>query len=366
MSSRSLIFALVALAVSAIPASAQLYNHPESVVYDPTGQRYLVSNFGDGNIVEVDQNGGQSYFDTTLTRVAGLYLSDGILYCASNLEPWVGLLGYDLATAEIDLFVPIPESNLLNDLAQDDTGHIFITDYWTTGLYRVDLASETHELFAEEGLHEPNGIIYDATNNRLLVTSTLPGYPLHAIDVTDGSVSVACYTQIPSQDGLAWDYQGQLLISSWYSNAIHRLGPDLGLPAEIVSTGHAGPADISYDAVNGVICVPNYLDHSVDFVPLPPVTAVSDSPPAPIVFHGNYPDPFNAATTIAYTLAESMTVQLEVFDSRGRLVATLATGLQEAGRHELHWSPRDVASGVYICRLLAGPHVVSEEMVMVK
>ena len=112
--------------------------------------------------------------------------------------------------------------------------------------------------------------------------------------------------------------------------------------------------------------MPNYLSHSVDFVPLPPVTAVSDSPPAPMVFHGNYPDPFNAATTIAYTLAESMTVQLEVFDSRGRLVATLATGLQEAGRHEQLWSPRDVASGVYICRLLAGPYIVSEEMVMVK
>lgn len=342
---------------------AQPYNHPESVAHDPVGQRYLVSNFGDGRIVQVAADGAVTDFDTSLPRIAGLLVHAGRLYAAANLEPHKGVAVWDLSTDERVEFVPIPESNLLNDLAVDDTGHLFVTDYWTTGLYRVDLATGLHELFAAAELNEPNGIVFDAANRRMLVTSHDPGYPLHAIDVDSGQVTVAAMTYLPSQDGLAYDAAGNLYISSWYTNGVHRFGPDLAYPGEQVTSGHQGPADISIDLVNHVLCVPNYLNHTVEFIPL-------QSTPAPIpeaaMFHGAAPSPFNATTRLRFSLAVAAAVRLEIYDARGRRVASLADDELAAGDHAVTWSPRDLASGIYLARLQTGGQAQTRRVVLVE
>ncbi len=44
-----------------------LLNNPESVVFDQLRCRYLVSNWGDGNIVSIDSLGNQAFFLTSLT-----------------------------------------------------------------------------------------------------------------------------------------------------------------------------------------------------------------------------------------------------------------------------------------------------------
>jgi len=45
-----------------------LLNNPESVVYDQSRCRYLVSNWGDGNIIAIDSLGIQTYFNTEMRR----------------------------------------------------------------------------------------------------------------------------------------------------------------------------------------------------------------------------------------------------------------------------------------------------------
>ncbi|MBK7047556.1 MAG: hypothetical protein IPH48_13830 [bacterium] len=64
---------------------------------------------------------------------------------------------------------------------------------------------------------------------------------------------------------------------------------------------------------------------------VPAVTAVRDITP----------NPFNPATRIAFDLAHSGPVRLEVFDVRGRLVRRLVSSALEAGRHEVLWDGRD-------------------------
>ena len=70
--------------------------------------------------------------------------------------------------------------------------------------------------------------------------------------------------------------------------------------------------------------------------------------------------PGSGAALIRYRLPNSVHVQLEVFDARGRRVAILANGLQAAGEHRVLFPPntgpdshRGVA-GVYFARLQAG------------
>ena len=82
--------------------------------------------------------------------------------------------------------------------------------------------------------------------------------------------------------------------------------------------------------------------------------------PAEFRLRGNWPNPFNANTTIAFDLPGTAPVRLVVYDLLGRRVRTLHRGEALApGRHRSSWdgldeNGRPVASGVYLYRLTAG------------
>ena len=87
-----------------------------------------------------------------------------------------------------------------------------------------------------------------------------------------------------------------------------------------------------------------------------PATAVEDptpSLPKSTRLDQNHPNPFNPRTTISYALSEEGHVTLNVYDVRGRRVATLVNQTQSAGEHSLVFAPEDLASGVYFYQLKA-------------
>ncbi len=81
---------------------------------------------------------------------------------------------------------------------------------------------------------------------------------------------------------------------------------------------------------------------------------------------GNYPNPFNPTTTIAYTLPSAMHASLVVYNSLGQQVAVLADGIQSAGEHTATFDASNVASGVYYYRLNAGMNVRIGKMLLMK
>ena len=94
-----------------------------------------------------------------------------------------------------------------------------------------------------------------------------------------------------------------------------------------------------------------------------PVTAV---PVARLDLLPNYPNPFNPSTTIRYELPTATRVSLAVYDVRGSLVARLVDAEQPAGRHEVLFEPRGLASGVYLAHLRVGGQVRTMRMLLLK
>lgn len=80
----------------------------------------------------------------------------------------------------------------------------------------------------------------------------------------------------------------------------------------------------------------------------------------------NYPNPFNAATVIGYNLAEPGEVTVEVFNILGQKIETLISEYQEAGSHQVTWSPRHCSSGIYFYRIQTPSATEAKKMVLVK
>jgi hypothetical protein len=80
----------------------------------------------------------------------------------------------------------------------------------------------------------------------------------------------------------------------------------------------------------------------------------------------NYPNPFNQTTVISYQLSAVNRVSLQVYDIAGREVAELVNGTRKVGEHTVKWNASNLASGIYFYRLVAGPHVQTRKMVVLK
>ena len=141
-------------------------------------------------------------------------------------------------------------------------------------------------------------------------------------------------------------------------------------PSAIVGTN---PGFLAYDCGSnemfatgsGVMVNPN-LNCACDVA-----TGIDDAPHAIASLRQNYPNPFNSMTTIAFTLAQSSMVRLQVFDVRGRVIRNLVSGVLGPGDHAREWDGRDnhgmrAASGVYFYRLVAGDYNEVRKMVMLK
>lgn len=93
----------------------------------------------------------------------------------------------------------------------------------------------------------------------------------------------------------------------------------------------------------------------------------------PVVDHlaQNVPNPFNPTTRIRFALRASGPVDLRIFDLRGALVRTLASGRFEAGDHECTWNGltdagRTAPSGIYVYRLRTTAGDIARRMTLLR
>jgi len=98
--------------------------------------------------------------------------------------------------------------------------------------------------------------------------------------------------------------------------------------------------------------------------------------PTKTVLMQNYPNPFNPETWIPHQLSQDSPVTINIYNTTGQLIRTIALGNKPAGvyvtkSNAAHWDGRDslgdkVASGVYFYTLQAGEYKATRKMVIIK
>jgi len=80
----------------------------------------------------------------------------------------------------------------------------------------------------------------------------------------------------------------------------------------------------------------------------------------------NFPNPFNPSTKIEYSVPQSSTVVIKVFDILGNEIETLVKEEKPTGTYEITWYAEGLPSGVYFYRLQAGSFVETKKMLLMK
>ncbi len=113
------------------------------------------------------------------------------------------------------------------------------------------------------------------------------------------------------------------------------------------------------------------LQKSYAKLPLITPSSVLSSPdksPVPRAYEleQNYPNPFNPTTVISAQWPADSDVRLVVYDLLGREVAVLADGRYPAGRYNFTFDATNLASGVYLYRLVVGGFVETKKMTLLR
>lgn len=79
-----------------------------------------------------------------------------------------------------------------------------------------------------------------------------------------------------------------------------------------------------------------------------------------------YPNPFNPAFTLPFTLNRAMDVRIAMYDLSGRQVRSIANERLDAGTYNMHVNAGDLNSGIYFVRSIIGDQVHTQKLLLVK
>ncbi len=80
----------------------------------------------------------------------------------------------------------------------------------------------------------------------------------------------------------------------------------------------------------------------------------------------NFPNPFNPATKLNYTVARTGLVNLSVYDSRGNMVKNLVNETRNAGSYSVEFNGSNLSSGVYYYKISVNGFSETKKMMLVK
>lgn len=101
-------------------------------------------------------------------------------------------------------------------------------------------------------------------------------------------------------------------------------------------------------------------------LPTSPIVHSSKNTIGKIAVSQNYPNPFNPITNIEFVLPQSEFVSIEIFNSLGEKVETIAADKFSAGKYKLSWDAGKLAGGIYFYRLKTKTAVETKKLILLK
>ncbi len=243
--------------------------------------------------------------------------------------------------------------------------------------YSRSVATHSDHTTINEALHNFQVIAHGSTSTKYWISEVGQGWSVDNLAPAMPAAFLGAASYGPETLNLTWRPNTETDLAHY---EVHRgLTPDFEPSAGtlLVAVTDTTAQDTAWDTTNTwyyKVAAVDLHENLSEFALLAPDVMSSvetDDLPAVTSLRGNYPNPFNPSTTIAYDLAAAGLVRLEIFDASGRLVRTLVNENQGAGQQQAVWDGRDearrnLASGVYLCRLSTDDRVRTRRMTLIK
>jgi hypothetical protein len=257
---------------------------PESVLHDPQGDVYLVSNIN-GAPVDKDDNGFISRVSPDGTVIDLHWIDGASAEVTLNAPKGMALVGSVLYVADIDCVrsfdrvsgAPLVETcppgvAFLNDMAPAPDGtSAYFTDsgldatFAPTGsdaVYRLSGDGQVTVLARDPSLGAPNGV---AVGSRSILVATFGSGEVYALDAS-GNRSPMLPASARQFDGIEAMDDGGFLVSSWGDQAVSRVAAN-GTEFRVIE-GIDAPADIGVDRTRNRVLIPLFNLNEVRIVPM--------------------------------------------------------------------------------------------------
>jgi len=96
-----------------------------------------------------------------------------------------------------------------------------------------------------------------------------------------------------------------------------------------------------------------------------PLVTISTVPEEVCTLEQNYPNPFNPSTTIQFFVPQASKVDLKIYDMLGKMIVNKTMNAKK-GTNAYTFNGKDLSSGVYFYRLIAGNFVETKKMMLLK
>ncbi len=320
---------------------AQNYQSAESVEYDPSQNRFLISN--GNNILARASDGTLSFFGSGSTSHGLEVLGDRVFGLSGNV-----VKGFDLDTEQEVMTLTISGASFLNGLTADGNTTLYATDFSGKRIYKIevaDIANPSFEVIVANTSKTPNGIIHDGDNNRLIFVTWGSSAEIRQIDLSDNSMSTILTTSLTNIDGIDDDSEGNYYISSWSPDRITKYDSNFENPITVTTPALNSPADIGYAQAIDTLAIPQ--GSTVDYVGFEMATATAELEVSEFALMV-YPNPFIDQSWVQFKLEESAEVELDIYDVHGRRIKNLMTGHQPYGQHKVLLTGLELSRGVYM------------------
>jgi hypothetical protein len=355
------------LLIPQICEAQNLLSGPQKIVIDSKHNRYLVSNFN-GNIVQIDSAGNQSIFKWNAEFNDGMEIVGNTVYGTFYSPGNPGQVkGYDLDTRQPVMEVHVNYVTHLSSITADSSGNLYLSASFGTKIVKMRLSDLAHWLFVDgQGLNNPNGMIYEEANNRLVVCEDRPNPSIKAVSLVDSAVTTLTTTNLAGSDGIAKDVNGIYYLTGYFLNGIYMFDSAFSQPPEIIYYG-SGIVFPTYDEKDHALLITKFNTNTWEKIPLP-VSSVYNTTnrPKEFILYQNYPNPFNPSTTIGYLIPHRGHITLKIYDTLGNEIATLINEENSVGEYEIEFDGKELKSGIYFYQFRAGSFVDTKKMVLMK
>jgi hypothetical protein len=239
----------------------------------------------------------------------------------------------------------------IDDIALDDSGNVFIAYNLPGDNYPAERYI-WNEQFGSRWIHHLDDPALNQTQFELAFCPSR-----HAVIGIETNVAFAYQTSTIDFSTDGGDTWNESLVQPQWGNASspRLIGDTLYLASQNTDSG-----DIYFQAI------------SVDDIMANAVGMDGKEPPLPgEISLSNYPNPFNASTTISFNLPATGHVLLAIYDIAGREIKRLVEGYNEAGLHSVVWNGinqknKAVSSGVYFVHLEVGNTARNRRMILLR